>query len=129
MKFSHEKPAIYDTLHEVFGVEWDDGLIITYGDTIYSKFPISKDLEKHEAVHVRQQEAYGVESWWDRYLIDPAFRFEQESEAYRTQVNYINNTESNREIRFKKKQNIVNDMVSMYGSMCTRQEALRVVGF
>ena len=36
MKFSKEKPVVYNRCKEAFGIDWDEGIIITYGDTGFS---------------------------------------------------------------------------------------------
>jgi hypothetical protein len=62
----------------------------TYGDKIY--FPngteLAGDLMAHEEVHKKQQ-GNNPEAWWDRYLIDKAFRQEQEVEAYAVQYLFV----------------------------------------
>jgi hypothetical protein len=55
-----------------------------YGNTIYnpSGRPLEKYIIAHEVLHSMQQADTGVEMWWDRYLADPEFRFQQELEAH-----------------------------------------------
>lgn len=40
MRFSNEKPAIFDRLHKAFGVEWGGNLVIAYDNTIYHSKPL-----------------------------------------------------------------------------------------
>lgn len=79
---------MYEKCREAFGVDWDDGIAIAYGDTVYSKNPLTPDIEAHEECHLAQQEEIGAGEWWDRYLSDRDFRFEQELLAYRVQIAY-----------------------------------------
>ena len=53
MKISHEKPPIYDRLVEAFGIDWNDGIVITYGDTLHTREGnnIPQDLVIHEKKH------------------------------------------------------------------------------
>ena len=122
MKFSNQIPPIYFKCKKAFGVSWDKGVIITYGDTVYSKKPIPDHLEVHEATHVRQQLAMGVELWWQKYFDDKKFRFEQEVEAYRNQLEFIKKNYPRGEYE-KAYGFIVDQMVSIYGKMCTKEEA------
>src|SRR3954452_1929234 len=65
--------------------------IFTYGDCIYNprNTELDQHIIRHEAVHCEQQAEYGAAAWWDRYIADPAFRLEQELEAYRAQWQFI----------------------------------------
>ena len=99
------------------------GIIITYGDTIYSKFDISPDLVVHEITHVQQQEVLWRDNWWDRYFEDTAFRLEQELEAYRNQYSFIKQNFS-RPVRKTMLRQIANIMSTLYGGMCTYDEAI-----
>lgn len=121
MKLSNRIPPIYFTLKKKFNVNWDKGVIITYGDTVYCKYPLSDDLIVHEQTHIKQQLDYGVEKWWDRYLIDKDFRLSQELEAYKNQANFL---KGNKE-RIEK---ILKDISSsMYGNMITYEEARQLI--
>jgi hypothetical protein len=57
-----------------------------YGERIYnpSGKEMPPDIILHEEMHRRQQ-GDNPEAWWDQYLFDPAFRYEQELEAYGAQ--------------------------------------------
>jgi hypothetical protein len=86
-------PPNYDAIVAAIPtVKGRHGVIFTYGDTIYnpSRIVVSPDLYAHEAVHTVQQMRDGMtpEKWWDRYLADITFRYEQEVEAYRAQYQY-----------------------------------------
>lgn len=125
-KISHEIPSIYEKCHDRFGVDWEDGIVITYGDTVYSKYDLSPDLIIHEGIHVKQQREIGVEEWWNRYLEDKDFRLSQEVEAYGAQIKFIKTTIKDRNEIFKRCHKIWTDMVRMYGSMCTYSEAKKL---
>lgn len=128
MKFSDEKPQVYDRCHELFGVKWDEGIIFTYGDTIHCKFPVSPELLAHEAIHIEQQTTMGKELWWDKYFEDKAFRLSQEVEAYRVQMWFIDENYA-RPLRRKKYRKIFKDMARMYGNMCTEDEAKELLKY
>lgn len=122
MKQSKSKPAILKKCEEVFGVNWDMGIIITYGDTVYCKFDLPDHLIVHEQTHIDQQSVYGVEKWWDRYFIDKDFRLSQEVEAYRNQAKFLRENYPRQQRRFILKK-IYSDMEKYYSGMCTEKEA------
>lgn len=127
MKLVHEKPAIYQRLVDKFGINWDRGIIITYGDTVYCKTSIPPDLVVHESVHVEQQKKMGVEIWWDKYIAEPKFRLEQEIEAYRTQYRFVC-ANAGRTIRRESQRNIARELSSStYGSIISYQDALKII--
>ncbi len=126
IKYSNEIPPIYEKCKKNFGVDWKNGLLITYGDTVYSTFPITEDLKVHEATNIKQQLKMGVEKWWNKYFEDAQFRLSQEVEAYRNQLVYINKHYS-RKYRKVLYEHIVNSMCSMYGDMCNRDEAIKLL--
>lgn len=82
-----EYPPNYEDICAVFDIKDDPNIVFTYGDKLYAPGspPIDVHLLRHEETHERQQSAMGVEAWWDRYLSDANFRYEQELEAYRNQ--------------------------------------------
>lgn len=126
MKFSKQIPPPYEMCHKLFGVNWSDGLIITYGDTIYCASDIPDELIAHESVHIVQQERMGKDAWWEKYFVDPKFRLEQETAAYIAQVKFLkeNYDRPYRRMRVKK---ICDDMARMYGGMCTREQAFTIL--
>lgn len=128
MKLSDRKPEIYQKCHDKFGVEWDKGIIITYGDTVYTKNPalVSPDLVVHESTHIRQQQEMGPEAWWDLYLKDKKFRLSQELEAYRNQIAYIRKNYTRKTRRYLELK-LASDMATLYGNMCTKEEALEML--
>lgn len=130
MKISNEKPPIYDRLVEAFGIDWNDGIVITYGDTLHTREGnnIPQDLVIHEKTHTRQQEKLGLDGWWEWYICYPKFRMEQEAEAYRNQWQFIKHNVKNREEAFRKKMRIVRDFSSpIYGNIVTHSEALKII--
>lgn len=89
MKISKEKPPNYDKILTFFDVK-DKNVVFAYGDTIYAPNggDIAEHLVVHEAIHSKQQNT-DPEGWWQRYLVDGAFRLDQEVQAYATQYTYI----------------------------------------
>lgn len=93
MKIVNEKPPIYDQL-VAYGFGFDPGgTVFTYGDTLYNPagIAIPDHLLVHEEVHAGQQghSEKVAKDWWGRYVVDPYFRIDQESEAYAKQYAFI----------------------------------------
>jgi len=92
MTIKNENPPM---LKRIFGAGMNPDLgnvIFTYGDTIYN--PSGRDIPdyliEHESVHTKQQ-GDDPKGWWERYLNDPYFRFEQEVEGYARQFAFMCN--------------------------------------
>lgn len=101
MIVSKEKPKIYERLHKKFGIDWEQGICIVWGDTCHSKYDVRPDLFAHEEVHCNQQKSMGPEIWWETYITTPSFRLSQELEAYKAQIKYLREhvEEHSREVR------------------------------
>lgn len=130
MKFSTEKPPNWETLEKKFGVKWG-AVAVTYGDTVYARDPIRDDLKAHEAIHVGQQLEYpgGIEAWWKRYLEDPAFRVEQEIEAYREQLKFVRRHVPDRNKAFRIHDQLARDLSGpTYGHAIPYQTAFFRIG-
>ena len=124
MIISHEKPPVYEQCAKQFGVTWEKGVTITYGDTIHfcDKFQLIDHLAVHESTHIVQQMKMGKELWWEKYFADEVFRLHQEKEAYINQYMFIKKN-YNRHYRRMLLDKLSNDMAMFYGNMCTKDEA------
>lgn len=101
-----------------------DNICYTYGDTCYiNSTTIPKDLERHEVTHTVQQ-GDNPDAWWERYAVDPVFRYEQELEAYRNQYHYVIAWKG-RITAFTYAKFFAQSLSSpMYGNICTYNKAL-----
>ena len=83
------KPPVYDRCVAMFGEAVIVGkpVIWSWGATIYNPtdIDIPRELLVHEAVHGERQEAIDVHRWWDQYLSDRLFRYEEERLAHRAE--------------------------------------------
>ena len=128
MILSKEQPNIYPLLHQAFGVEWENGIIITYGDTVHCKYDLTPDKIAHEQVHVDQQRAQGKLFWWSMYLFSSKFRLDQELEAYRAEAAFIKERVRDRNLRAKCITDICRDLSGpMYGNIITFDEAKKIL--
>ncbi len=106
------------------------GVVFAYDGSIY--FPqgadgvtfLPQDIIVHENVHFVQQAANGgAEPWWDLYLVDVEFRLEQEIEAYRAQLEYID-AHNNRDSRRWYLKEITRQLSSsLYGNILSPKQA------
>lgn len=126
MKVSSETFPFYDECKSKFGVDINNNVVFTYGDTIHARCSISPDLLVHEQVHMAQQENIGKDRWWKTYLIDEKFRLDQEVKAYREQYKYVKG--NNREFNFRFLDRIAKDLSgSTYGNIISYKEALKLL--
>lgn len=101
------------------------GVIFTYGNVIYNPYggKISRELKAHEAVHCKQQ-GDDIEGWWEKYLVDDEFRFDQELEAHRAEYRAFCKHAKNKNNRAAFLNRVATRLASeMYGGLVTRTEA------
>ncbi len=103
MQIEHARPPNFEEIARVFPAAHEVGVIFTYGDILFnpSGRPLSNALLRHEEVHAHQQALVGVEAWWAQYLIDPLFRFGQESAAHIAEWKAVLEGDNNRANRRK----------------------------
>lgn len=132
MKISTQKPPNWPRLEEAFGVSWDSGVLVTYGDTVHTKDRkgVTPDLIVHELVHIGQQSRYitGPKAWWERYIHDNEFRLKSEMQAYGKQCAYIRVAYRNDQPKVERLfTHIWRSMSGMYGDMISYEEAKRAL--
>ena len=108
--------------------------IFAYNQTIYNpgggKLPPS--LIEHEKVHFLQQVNYegGHEAWWERFLVDKAFRLQQEIPAHkiewRVYLMSAKATQRNHR-RLTLKEMAKRLSAPMYGNIISFREAKRLI--
>jgi len=128
----NSRPKIYDEIIRNFpAVSWDNGIIITYDNKIYTKSGyISDDLMIHEQTHIKQQAEFpgGSDAWWNCYFKDMGFRLGQEIEAYKNQWKYLKSTVTDKNKLTKYRYQIATDLSSaIYGNMISPSAAMRVI--
>lgn len=106
-----------------------DSAVFTVGKTVYSLHPdrLTADVLRHEGVHAKQQAGlFGALIWWVRFLLKPAFRLEQEVEAYHVQFTQTIVKDRNQRARWLLDlANILSG--EMYGRIVTTSEARRLI--
>ena len=128
MKIKRERPPVYDLIVSA-GMRPHEGVVYTYGDTIYnpSGNELPDHIVHHEETHCLQQ-GDDPDAWWERYVTDPYFRFEQEAEAYAAQYDFMCESIRDRNRRSK----ILFDMALMlsgpvYGGTVSHSVARKMI--
>jgi hypothetical protein len=82
-KILMREPPNFDKIDAVFKVKGKP-VIFAYGDAIYNPMcvPVATQIAAHEGIHLKQQIEMGPEAWWDRYLSDVRFRYQEEFVAH-----------------------------------------------
>jgi hypothetical protein len=126
VKIINGKPPNFKKIHAAFPLASRPGTIFTYGDTVYviGAHDISPCLKAHEATHIEQQKKLGPEVWWERYIEDPAFRFEQELPAHRAEYRTFKAMERDRNRVSHALYTIADRLAGpLYGGLLTSQQA------
>ncbi len=131
MNVSTTIPPIYTLLAQRLGVNWDDGILITMGDTIHCKDRrlIRDDLLVHEKCHeIQQKNEGGPAVWWKRWLDEPDFRLKQESEAYLCQARWLKEHVKDRNVRARFLFSMSRDLSSsLYGNLISQSDAYKML--
>lgn len=130
MQIIDEFPPNIEAIKKVFPI--NTNTVYTYGDILYApgiKFALPMDLIEHESIHSLQQRVHGgAEAWWERYLKDPAFRKDQEQQAYKAQYEYLCAHCNSRSKRFQLLVALARDFSSpLYGSIVDFYTACRLI--
>lgn len=102
--------------------------VFAWGPTLFNPYGLHVDphLVIHEATHaIRQEEVGGPSAWWERYLADPQFRFDEEVLAFRHQYVSFCQFHKDRNRRARYLHALAKNLASpLYGSLATHAEAL-----
>lgn len=123
------RPPNYEKVVRVFPKASQVGTIFTYGRAIYclkGADGLDPSLFAHEQVHSDRQIAMGVEAWWDRYLVDNQFRFDEELAAHIVEYEHFAGRGRN-ERKFYLRQIARRLAGPLYGHMVTVDEAKRMI--
>lgn len=129
MEIVNEYPPVYDRAAEAFPLSGRE--IFAYGDKIFNPDGLDVPiwLVEHEKVHqVQQAEIGGPEAWWDKYLVDEQFRFDQEKAAHQKEYRVYCQHNRDRNQRFRYRMIVARKLAApLYGSLLTTQEAMGVI--
>jgi len=126
MKILIEYPPIIDKIDEAFKCR-DDQVIYAWGDTIYNPhgIQIPQFLIEHEKAHGRRQ-AEGIEAWWDKYIEDVEFRYNEELIAHATEHKFRLRGVKDRNEQSRILMQSASRLVSpLYGKMTNLNQAMK----
>lgn len=98
--------------------------IFAYDHKIYTNNNLPKHLIVHEQTHHTQQDRDGLEYWVENYLNNPKYRLEQEIEAYKRQLESINDRNLRAKVWIESAKNLSSHL---YGNIITYKEALKLI--
>jgi len=101
---------------KVFKINEDT--VIAYDGNIYANKILYPDVLVHEMEHLRQQKEHGLLNFTDKYLNNRAFRLRMEAEAYKVQLESIDDLELREAVR---KDIIIGLMSGLYGKMSKKE--------
>lgn len=115
-------PPNIDAIDSVFKVRARPAgnVVFAYGDRIYvpNGGPVSPHIAAHEAAHGTRQRGMGVDRWWDRYLVDAAFRLDEEIVGHRAEYRALCTTTKDRELCNRHLSFVAGKLAStLYGSL------------
>lgn len=132
MKILPTKPPNYDKIVAAMPEAAEVGVIFCYGDTIYnpSGGTIPPWIEAHEEIHSARQglSVEEVEAWWDKYLADKQFRFDEELPAHKAEYTAFCGLVKDRERRDRMLRRIALRLASpLYGRLLPYMQAVKVL--
>lgn len=82
-----ERPPNFEKIRAVFPLAEGEDVVFAYGTKIYTMTdkPIPPSLLAHEIAHCKRQVEIGVDEWWDRYLTDKQFLYDEELIAHKAE--------------------------------------------
>lgn len=130
MKIEKSLPPNFEKIAKHIPQAHGHGVIFAYGDTIFnpSGVYIPPHIVAHEEIHGRRQLAIGVDSWWDNYIRDLDFRYNEELLAHREEYRIA--CAGSRQVRRRALKEIAKRLCSpLYGSLVSEAEAIEDLQF
>lgn len=130
---SFDPPPNYGRILAVFPQAARPGVIFAYAGTIHnpSRVKLPKELLAHEVVHFDQQAHYdagmraGAAAWWDRYLEDVEWRYQQELAAHIAEAAQFNRRHAQGNARIAYRRQVARKLSGdLYGGLRTFDQAL-----
>lgn len=121
------RPPNFEKIAAVFPGAAEPGVMFAYAGKVYAPggVKVTRELDAHERVHIERQGA-DPDGWWDRYLRDEGFRFEEEYLAHRAEYRTFCKRHIDPVKRVKALQQIAGRLVSgLYGNLgITRDQVI-----
>lgn len=129
MKIIHDRPPNFEQIAKAFRQAYRPGVMFAYDDAVYlpSGGEIPPQLICHEQVHLDRQKEIGVDKWWELYISNIHFRFEEELLAHIAEYKYFVDNAS-RQVRRHALKEIAKRLASpLYNNMISRNGAERAI--
>lgn len=113
-------PPIFDWAKKHFPNIDEKTTIFSYGNKIYAPQELPDHLWAHELVHCKRQgySESGAKKWWDKYVADLDFRYNEEVLAYREQYKFFKERCKDRNKVFNFGRLLANELSSpLYGNL------------
>lgn len=127
MQLSKSFPPNYSAIITAFPhVARSPGVIFCYGETIHAP---GRDVTPYDVAHERvhsERQGSDPAGWWDRYLSDPQFRFDEELAAHIAEYRWFAGKPRN-ERRFMLRQIAQRLAGPLYGARITTRTAKMLI--
>lgn len=123
-------PPNFEAIVAVFPDAAGPNTIFAFGDVIYvpSGNNLPQELYDHERVHGARQTDIGVERWWNQYLADPKFRWDEELMAHAAEYRSFCTLNRDRNVRSRYLAAVSQRLASpLYGRLMSYREAKRLI--
>lgn len=124
------RPPNFADIVTVFPMARSPTIIFSYAPDIYvpSGNQLPDYLMEHEKVHVDRQKKMGVEDWWQRYLANVSFRFEEELVAHRREYQVMKSKTRTWKAEQVALKTVAKKLASpLYGRMVSTAEAMAML--
>lgn len=89
MRIVIDYPPMFNQIRIAFPDAVKPGVVFAWGDTLYnpSNGKVPRELMAHEEIHAERQgkTESDIIDWWNRYLVDPGFRLDEELPAHQAE--------------------------------------------
>lgn len=120
-------PPNYAQILSVFPSAQRRGVIFSYYPNIHcpGAKTLPAELIAHEEVHLHRQKMAGVERWWEEYLRNPAFRYQEELIAHQVEYRHLMANAPSRTVRRMALKHTAARLASgLYGQIVTHKKAM-----
>jgi hypothetical protein len=97
----NERPPNFEQVHAAFPRADQPGVLFAYYPNIHnpSGIVVPPALVAHEEVHLHRQRDAGPTKWWDQYLTDSEFRYNEELLAHAAEFRHQKHSDRNASAR------------------------------
>lgn len=131
MRMIRAYPPNYAALKKRFNLPPAPKVLFSFGDVFYNPagIVVSPFLVAHEEAHGPRQLDMGVLDWWQRYIDDPKFLFDEELVAHRAEYQSFRAEVNDQGWRHAHYLNEIAHRLagSLYGKVCTPSEAMAAI--